>query len=235
MGIWPKAAAEARRQALDAILTLDGGNPIRGAANRKFSDGLKLSDTLKSLDSQLTALATVFPSTAIGNQMKEVIRLVRMRAAMGPGRQVFFCTLGGFDTHSSQKWAHNSLLSQLSQAMAAFYAATVEIGQDTQITAFTESEFGRSLQPSGTGSDHGWGSHQLILGGAVRGGIYGDMPEFALGGPDDANNRGVWIPKISTSQFGATLGSWFGATDAEVALVFPGLDKFSSSNIGFML
>jgi uncharacterized protein (DUF1501 family) len=235
MGIWPKAAADARRQALDAILTLDGGNPIRSAANRKFSDGLKLSDTLKSLDSKLTPLTTVFPSTAIGNQMKEVTRLIRIRSGIGPGRQVFFCTLGGFDTHSAQKWAHNSLLSQLSQAMAAFYNATVEIGLDAQITSFTQSEFGRSLQPSGTGSDHGWGSHHMVMGGAVRGGIYGEMPEFALGGPDDANNRGVWIPKISTSQFGATLGYWFGVSEADVALVFPGVEKFSSGNIGFML
>ncbi len=235
MGFWPKAAADARRQALDAILTLDGGNPIRSAANRKFSDGLKLSDTLKSVDSKLTPLTTVFPSTAIGNQMKEVTRLIRIRSGIGPGRQVFFCTLGGFDTHSAQKWAHNSLLSQLSQAMAAFYNATVEIGLDTQITSFTQSEFGRSLQPSGTGSDHGWGSHHMVMGGAVRGGIYGEMPEFALGGPDDANNRGVWIPKISTSQFGATLGYWFGVSEADVALVFPGVEKFSSGNIGFML
>ena len=79
---------------------------------------------------------------------------------------------------------------------------------------------------NGGGSDHAWGNHQLVLGGAVQGGIYGQFPEFALGGPDDANDRGVWIPKISTAQFGATLGHWFGASDAELATVFPNLKNF---------
>lgn len=234
MSFWPAASANARRQALDAILQLDGGNPVRAAANRMFADGLQLADALKSVDSTLPALSTKFPGTSLGNQMKEVTRLIRIRSKMGAGRQVFFCMLEGFDTHGGQDWQHWSLLSQLSQALAALQQAMVEVGLENQVTAFTQSEFGRTLQPNSTGSDHAWGNHQLVLGGAVRGGIYGEIPELALGGPDDANSRGVWIPKISTSQFGATLGRWFGVAEADLATVFPGLGQFPTSNLGFM-
>ena len=110
----------------------------------------------------------------------------------------------------------------------------LQLALTLQVTAFTQSEFGRTLQPSGSGSDHAWGSHQLVLGGAVNGGVYGQMPTFALGGPNDANNRGVWIPTIATSQFGATLGRWFGASEPNVAWAFPTLGQFASSDVGFM-
>lgn len=233
MSLWPQSAATARRQAVDQILTLDGGNLIRNVANKTMADGLQLADALKS-DANLSPLNTTFPGTDIGNQLKEIMRLIRLRAQQGPGRQVFFCSLGGFDTHSAQDWQHWHLLDQLSQALAAFYNATQETGLAQQVTAFTESEFGRSLQSNGSGSDHAWGNHQLVLGGAVAGGIYGQLPEFALNGPDDANGRGVWIPKIATAQYGATLGRWFGASDDELALAFPNLDQFANTDVGFM-
>lgn len=234
LSFWPQSAADIRRQALNNILLQDGGNLVRQAANKKIAEGLILSDALKS-GGNLTPLTTVFPGTSLGNQLKEALRLIRLRAQQGPGRQVFFCSLDGFDLHSSQDWNHWYLLSTLSQALAAFYDATQEAGLADQVTSFTQSEFGRTLQPSGSGSDHAWGNHHLVLGGAVRGGIYGQIPTLALAGPDDANNRGVWIPKIATAQFGATLGRWFGATDAELALAFPNLAQFPSSDIGFML
>ncbi len=233
MNLWPQSAATARRQAVDQMLLLNNTNPVQQAANQAMADGLKLADALKS-DSQLTALATVFPGTSIGNQLKEIMRLIRLRSQQGPGRQVFFCSLDGFDTHSSQDWQQWDLLSKLSKALAAFYNATQEAGLAQQVTTFTQSEFGRTLQSNGSGSDHAWGNHQLILGGAVQGGIYGQMPEFTLNGPDDANGRGVWIPKIATAQFGATLGRWFGASDAELAQAFPNLGQFASTNVGFM-
>ena len=178
---------------------------------------------------------TVFPGTGLGNQMREVMRLIRLRAQLGPGRQVFFCSMGGFDTHTNQTGNHAALLSELSGALAAFYTASEEVGLANQVTSFTQSEFGRTLQPNGTGSDHAWGSHQFVVGGAVRGGIYGAMPVFALGGPNDANNRGVWIPTISTAQFGATLGRWFGATPGELNVAFPNLNRFPVTDVGFML
>jgi uncharacterized protein (DUF1501 family) len=233
MTFWPQSQADTRRAAVNAMIQVDNGHPLRHAANRAFADGLQLADAIAP-DGSLPPIATAFPNTSIGNQLKEVARLMQVRANMGPGRQVFFCSLGSFDTHSSQEWAHWNLLSQLSQALSAFDTATSELGLGSQVTTFTQSEFGRTLQSNGSGTDHGWGSHQLVLGGAVRGGIYGQMPTFALGGPDDANNRGVWIPTVSTAQFGATLGKWFGATDADVAWAFPNLAEFTSSDVGFM-
>jgi uncharacterized protein (DUF1501 family) len=234
MNLWPASAGTARRQALNQMLGLDGGSPLRQAANQAMADGLQLADALKS-NASLTELSTVFPGTSLGNQLKEVMRLIRLRAQTGtPGRQVFFCSLDGFDTHGAQDWQHWNLLSQLSAALSAFYQATVETGLAAQVTTFTQSEFGRTLQSNGGGSDHAWGNHQMVLGGAVHGGVYGDMPDFTPGSDDDANNRGVWIPKIATAQFGATLGRWFGATDEELAVAFPNLVHFPSSNVGFM-
>jgi len=233
MNLWPSSAAQARRQAVDDMLALNDGSLLRQIANQTMADGLQLADALKS-NANLPALSTTFPGTGIGNQLQEITRLIRLRSQMGPGRQVFFCSLGGFDTHGGQDWQHWHLLNELSQALAAFYQASVETGLAQQVTTFTESEFGRSLQSNGGGSDHAWGNHQLVLGGAVQGGIYGQMPEFALNGPDDANGRGVWIPKIGTAQVGATLGRWFGASDAELAQAFPNLAAFASSDLGFM-
>lgn len=232
MNFWPSHEAQSRRQAVNAMLTLDGGNPVRAAANNALADGLQLADTLGNSPGGGTL---TFPGTNIGNQLREVTRLIKVRSAMGPGRQVFFVSLDGFDMHSSQDWTHWYLLNQLSQALHAFHNAVGDAGLTEQVTTFTQSEFGRTLQPSGSGSDHAWGNHQIVLGGAVKGGIYGSLPTLALGGPDDANDRGVWIPTISTSQFGATLGKWFGATDPNLAWAFPNLTAFPTSDVGFML
>lgn len=234
MSVWPPTAADARRQAVNAMVLLDGGNPVREAANRAFADGLQLADTLQASGS-LPPLAAPFPDTSIGDQLKEVARLIRVRAQMGPGRQVFFCSMGGFDTHSSQDGTHSNLLQQLSQALSAFALATLQLGVAQNVTTFTQSEFNRTMQSNGSGTDHAWGSHQIVIGGAVRGGIYGAMPTLAFSGPDDANDRGVWIPTISSAQFGATLGRWFGATPSELVWAFPNLPQFPTADVGFML
>lgn len=234
MDMWPDSAALARRQAMTQILGLDAGNAVRLAANKAMLDGLQLSNALKS-NANLSPLTTAFPGGQLGDQLKEITRLIRLRSQQGPGRQVFFCSLDGFDTHGSQDWQQWDLLKKLSQALDAFYHAMGEVGLAQNVTAFTQSEFGRTLQSNGTGSDHAWGNHHIVVGGAVKGGIYGQLPQFVLNGPDDANGRGVWIPKIGTAQFGATLGRWFGATDAELALAFPNLGLFTSGDVGFML
>jgi uncharacterized protein (DUF1501 family) len=234
MNPWPASAATARRQALNQTLGLNGGSIVRGAANQVMTNGLQLADALQASGVNLPTLSTVFPGTTLGTQLKEIARLIRLRAQQGPGRQVFFCTLGGFDTHSGQDWQQWDLFIQLSQALDAFAHAMGEVGLGQQVTAFTQSEFGRTMQSNGSGSDHAWGNHHIVLGGAVQGGIYGQMPSFVLNGADDANGRGVWIPTLSLSQFGATLGRWFGASSAELATVFPNLSLFPTSNIGFM-
>jgi uncharacterized protein (DUF1501 family) len=216
------------------MLLQDNGNPVREAANHAFADGLQLADTLQ-LSGNLPPLTATFPSTSIGSQLKEVARLIRVRSQMGPGRQVFFCSMGGFDTHASQDGTHTSLLQQLSQAVSAFALTTMSLGVGHTVTTFTQSEFSRTMQNNGSGTDHAWGSHQIVVGGAVQGGVYGRMPTFAFGGPDDANDRGVWIPTIASAQFGATLGRWFGASPTELGTAFPNLARFGTADLGFML
>jgi uncharacterized protein (DUF1501 family) len=233
MSFWPQNESAMRRNAVDQLLTIDGGNAIGKAANRQMADGLQLATALKNAGTSNSSFS--FPGTSIGNQLKEVANLIQLRSSQGPGRQVFFVSMDGYDLHSGQDWNHWYLLSTLSLAVSAFNNAVQSMpGLNDKVTLFTQSEFGRTLQPSGTGSDHAWGSHQVVIGGAVKGGIYGAYPTLALGGPDDANNRGVWIPTVSTGQFGATLGKWFGASDADLLWAFDNLDKFPTWDLGFM-
>ncbi|MEP7116775.1 MAG: DUF1501 domain-containing protein [Acidobacteriota bacterium] len=234
MSFSPAAAADARKAAVAAMLALDGGNPLRAAANDAFADGLQLAQTLAGTGAA-SQINTVFPGNGLGTQLKQVAQLIKLRSQIGPGRQVFFCSMNGFDTHTSQDGNHSSLMRELSSAMGAFYLATEEIGLPNNVTAFTQSDFGRTFQPNGSGTDHAWGNQQFVLGGGVRGGIYGRTPVLALGGPDDSGDRGAWIPTIGTSQYGATLGRWFGASPGELAVTFPNLANFSTTDVGFML
>lgn len=233
MSTWPATATAARAQALNEILALDGGVRLIQAANQVRRDALSLGALLRN--SGAGTVGTVFPGTDLGRQLQQVARVIALRGSVGVRRQVFFVQLGGFDTHSGQSWQQWDLLRQLGDAMGAFYNATVELGVAPLVTSFTQSEFGRSLQPSGSGTDHGWGNHHLILGGAVKGGqVYGRFPYPALGGADDAGSRGALIPSTSLEQFGATLARWFGADAAGLATAFPALGAFAPQDLGFM-
>jgi uncharacterized protein (DUF1501 family) len=234
MNPWPASAATARQVGLQELLTFDSGLALVQGANKVRQDALTLSGMLKGLATG-TPLAAQFPGTSLGNQLKQVAQIIQLRGQIGLKRQVFFCSLDGFDTHGAQAWQHWQLLVQLAQAMAAFHTATLELGVADKVTTFTESEFSRTLQPSGSGTDHGWGSHHLVMGAAVRGGnLYGRYPQMALGGPDDSGSRGVWIPSTSLDQYGATLAKWFGLDGAAIASVFPNLSNFPVSDLGFM-
>ena len=232
LGLWPQSAAAARKTGMQQILEFDSGLALVQAANKVRKDAIDLNALLSA---STTNLGTVFPGTSLGNQLQQVAKIIKLRSTTGMSRQVFFCSLGGFDTHGSQSWQHWDLLSQLSQALLAFYNATVELGVADRVTSFTLSDFGRTLEPSGTGSDHGWGNHHFILGGAVQGGnVYGSFPTLALGGPNDSGSRGALIPTTSTDQYGATLASWFGVPASALPTVFPNLANFGSSNLGFL-
>ena len=118
--------------------------------------------------------------------------------------------------------------------MKAFYDSTVELGVADKVTTFTASDFGRTFNTNGDGSDHGWGSHHLVVGGAVKGGdIYGQVPVLEINGPDDTG-RGRWIPTTSVDEYAATLASWFGVSESNLPLVLPNLDRFATRNLGFM-
>lgn len=173
--------------------------------------------------------------TRVAAQLHMILRMIVAKGALGLRRQIFFASLGGWDTHDDQLADHSALLAQLGAALADFHAATVTLGIDNQVTTFTGSDFNRTYSTNGKGSDHAWGSHHLVLGGAVNGGrIIGRMPVLQSGGPDDTGDRGAWIPGISTDEYAATLARWFGVADANLPLVLPNIGRFASRDLGFM-
>jgi uncharacterized protein (DUF1501 family) len=179
-------------------------------------------------------LKTEFPAGNLGAQMRMIARLIAARNALGLKRQIFFCSLGSFDTHGDQITEHPPLLREVSRALAAFYAATVELDVAANVTTFTMSDFGRTLRCNGKGSDHGWGSHHLILGDAVKGGeVFGQFPTQAINGPDDTE-LGRWIPTTACDEYAATLGLWFGVSPSELATVLPNIGRFARRDVGFM-
>jgi uncharacterized protein (DUF1501 family) len=181
------------------------------------------------------AFQTVFPGSNLGDALKMVARLISVRKTFGAKRQIYFAGIGGFDTHGEdQLQRQQELLGEVSGAMTAFYNATNELGLGENVTAFTASDFNRNFPTNGRGSDHAWGSHHMVVGGAVKGNaMYGKFPTQILDGPDDANN-GSWIPTTSVDQYAATLATWFGVPSTELNLVFPNLNRFASANLGFM-
>lgn len=235
MNFWPQAQADQRRAALVQVLQASGPNAVMASAQRALLNGIELVDDLKAAAGG-AALSTPFPGFGLAQQLKTVAQLIHLRAQQGPGRQVYFVSQGGFDTHGGQAYQQFDMLRQVSQSVAAFQQALAEVGAQHNVTTFTMSDFGRTLQPNTGGTDHAWGNHQLIIGAAVKGGLYGEFPDFTLGGKDDATGRGVWIPQISNQQYGATLGRWFGA-DADMleTQVFKNeLGKFPVKDLGFM-
>jgi len=235
-GFNSSSSAKARFGSVGSLLTTETGVSLVQAANDTLSHSMSDASALASALAKGTALKTTFPSTAIAAQLKQVAQIIQVQSYLGMRRQIFFCTLGGFDTHATELETHNNLYPQLSPALSAFYDATQELGMAQNVTTFTESDFSRTFQQTTTdGSDHAWGSHHLVLGGAVQGGqIYGKFPTFELGGPDDTDTRGRWIPSTSIDQYGATLSSWFGIPSSALATVFPNLANFPTSNLGFL-
>ena len=233
-GFNSSAASKARLGSLNNLLKLDSGVSLAQAANNTLANSIGDATALGQALAKGTPLKTLFPATPLGQQLQQVAQIVQVAPYLGMNRQVFFCSLGGFDTHAGELEAHNTLYPELSQAVAAFYAATQELGVAQNVTTFTESDFSRTFQPTTTdGSDHAWGSHHLVAGGAVRGGqIYGAFPTFELGGPNDTDTRGRWIPTLSIDQYGATLASWFGVPDTALPTVFPNFPNFGSQKIG---
>ena len=230
------AASVARRSALQSLLTLNTGVKLAQAGNNVLSDSISDAQALDAALSKAPTLKTVFPKTALGAQMQQIANIVAVRDGLGMRRQIFFASLGGFDTHTDELATHKLLYPQLSQALAAFNSAVDELGVQNEVTTFTESDFSRTFQPtSGNGSDHAWGSHHLVMGGAVQGGdIYGSFPQFVLGGPNDTDTRGRWIPTTSVDQYGASLCSWFGIGDSALPQVFPNFANFGSQKLGFL-
>jgi uncharacterized protein (DUF1501 family) len=164
-----------------------------------------------------------------------VARIIKVRNALGLSRQIFYCELDGFDTHSGQLPIQSTLLQQLSQAVLAFYRATQELGIDQNVTTFTASEFGRALTPNSSGTDHAWGNHHFVIGTGVKGGrFFGQFPSLTLGNDYDATGTGTLIPTTAVDRYGATLAQWFGVVAGSVSTILPNIGNFPTSNLGIL-
>ena len=179
-------------------------------------------------------LSTAFPATRFAEQMRLVANMISVQQHLNQPRQIYFVAMGGWDTHDNQLADHPALLSELANGMAAFYNATAELGVSEQVTAFTASDFGRTLTSNGDGTDHGWGGNHIVLGGAVQGAdIYGQLPQMSLGSDDDLGDGRI-IPTLSVDQYAATLAQWFGLADNELTEILPNLNNFNQHNLGFL-
>jgi uncharacterized protein (DUF1501 family) len=180
------------------------------------------------------SVGTAFPATGLGRQLQMVARMIAARGALGQRRQVFFVQQGGYDFHDNLLTDQATRLRELGDAMAAFYQATVSLGVANQVTTFTASDFGRALQHNGRGSDHGWGGHHFVMGGAVQGNrVFGQFPTVALSGPEDAG-QGRLIPTTSVDEYAGTLARWLGVSLSNLPLVLPNIGRFASRDLGFM-
>ncbi|KZN50958.1 DUF1501 domain-containing protein [Pseudoalteromonas luteoviolacea] len=182
----------------------------------------------QAISSQTTSVGE-FPKTGLGRQLESVARTLAVREQLGTNRQIFVVSMGGFDTHSGQAQSLPKLQSALDGALGAFNSAMESMGLSNNVTLFTASDFGRTLAINGDGTDHGWGAHHFVMGGAINGGtIFGDIPPAELNHELDAGS-GRLIPTMSVDQYGAALGQWLGISDSELAQVFPNLNNFGAS------
>jgi uncharacterized protein (DUF1501 family) len=238
------AVTQARYNALKALLNTGSSNQIVQGAAKVMTDSLSANEVANPFLSATTptVIQTAFTAggaqlnTNIAQQLKQVARLIEARNTLNVKRQVFFVSLGGFDTHSNTVATQTNLFNQLAPAMKAFYDYTVAAGVAGSVTTFTMSDFNRTFIGNGNnGVDHAWGGHALVFGGAVRGGdMYGVYPQMALSGPDDSGSNGAWIPTTAVDQVGATLGKWFGIAGTDLNAIFPNLGRFAAPDLGFM-
>ena len=238
--------SQAQLAALNALRTHDLNTEIVAAASHITDQAISVNNSLQSYQE----ISVQFPPSSIGNQLKQVARIIKKRTDLNVNRQIFFCQIGGFDTHNQQLSTQNTLISQTSQAMRSFYDEMVVQGLADKVTQFTLSDFSRTMNPAGSGvgvgSDHAWANCHFVVGGVAGSDFFGintsngtPLPTLALDGPDDADtgpgSRGRWIPTASVEQYAATLARWFGLPDANLPDVFPNIVNFTNTDLGFML
>ncbi len=221
-----------RTAALTQMLSLNSGVALVQAAQNSLNGAMAVAKAIDSAIAGSSPLTTTFPNTSLGQQLSQVAQIIQIRAALGATRQIFFVSQGGYDTHSAQLAQQVQLYGELSAGLVAFDQAMGALGVQQNVTTFTESDFSRTFQPNGNaGTDHAWGSHAIVMGGAVKGGnVYGTFPTLALQGPDDSGDRGNWVPTTSTDQYAGAMAKWFGlSTNSDLDYVFPNLGGFGYS------
>jgi uncharacterized protein (DUF1501 family) len=245
----PYPNMQAQAYANVAEHSINTASTLNNAINSTNSPALSTYGALDTQTKITTPTSGVTFTSSLMPQLLMIARLIEaghrasgQQQGFGMKRQIFFCQVGGYDLHTNQTpgpgsttiGSHANLLSEVSQCMNAFYNAMVNLGRQNDVTLFTASDFNRTLQTNGQGSDHGWGSHHMILGGAVKGGqTYGVFPTLVLNGPDDTST-GRWIPTTAIDQYFATLATWFGVDNSNLTTVFPNLGRFATNNLGFI-
>jgi len=237
------ASGAAAANAIAQMLANAYPDPLTRSYNAVLNNAIDYAATLSTALATGPAINAPFPANnPLADALKMIARIISVRGALKVKRQIFFVTMGGFDTHHDQLADQPALFTQLSQALGAFYQCTAnDLGIPGAVTTFTQSEFGRTLNSNGGGTDHAWGGVQFVMGGAVRGGkLYGApgasgtlFPNQILNGPD-CLARGQTIPTVSSDQYSATLAAWLGMQSCDIANVFPFLKNFSSPNLGFV-
>jgi uncharacterized protein (DUF1501 family) len=234
VGFDDSEAGRAQRAAFERVIGADYASVYeRGFAEvqrRAVATADMVSGVLEGV-----GLSTVFPDSELGLQLNTVARLISVRDRLNMQRQIYFVAAGGFDSHDDQLLNQPDLLGGISEAMAAFYDATVELGVSDRVTSFTQSDFARTLTSNGDGTDHAWGGNQLVIGDAVAGrDLYGVYPRLEIDGPDDISGGRI-IPTTSADQYAATLSKWFGIPDSDLGVVAPNIDNFAIRDLGFLL
>jgi uncharacterized protein (DUF1501 family) len=224
-----------RYTAFRSVLNAEYANMMEDAFADLSNKSIVEADTINAA-LQGTSPFAMIPNSDLGNQLRTVAKLVQAQGPLGMTRQIFFVSTGGFDTHGPQIDDHANLLGGVSAAMKGFQDALESINMGNAVTSFTASDFNRTFDSNGRGSDHGWGGHHLIMGGAVEGRkIYGSFPDpdISIAGNPLDTGRGRWIPTTAVDQYGATLAQWFGLSDSQIRDVFPNITNFDA-NLGFM-
>lgn len=218
----------ARDAAIERILALPSDNPLEGFAADSFRNARDSSRLLSSSINNSPDFGPYDSTNSLETQLRMVARMIAVREELGMKRQIFFVSAGGWDTHDNQSPRLTALTSGLNSALANFQQSLATMGVENEVTTFTASDFGRTLTINGDGSDHGWGGHYMVMGGAVNGGqLYGNWPDYSLGGQNDIGS-GRLIPEMSVNQYGAAMGSWMGLSNSDLLDVFPDLDQFET-------
>jgi len=222
------ARNSARDATLDSLLSLPSNNSLEEFAASSYTKARDSSRVLSSVISSTPEFGPLPTGSSVEAQLQMVARLIAGRNESGMRRQIFFVGFGGWDTHNDQASRLNGLTTQLNASLAYFQQTLTTMGVENDVTTFTASDFGRTLTPNNTGSDHGWGGHYLVMGGAVNGGqLYGSWPDYALNGEVDIGG-GRLIPGMSINQYGAALGSWMGLSNSDLLEIFPDLNRFDT-------
>ncbi|WP_426189398.1 DUF1501 domain-containing protein [Massilia sp. DWR3-1-1] len=233
----PLFGSSAATEALRTLITQPRSHLLEAEYNRVAKRSVDADSVLTSALASTPALATAWPTpNSLADQLKMVARMIAAAPKLGARRQVFFVSLGGFDTHDSMATVHPTLMKNVAAAMTAFYQSTVELGVAANVTTFTASDFGRTMVGNNDGSDHGWGSMHFVMGGAVKGkSLYGTAPVVANNGPDDVG-QGRLVPTTSVDQLAATLGKWMGVSDSNLLTLLPSLSNYNAGarTLGFI-